>query len=110
LPPPPPTPTPNALRPAPDDAPRRVGAGVPEPKKLRHVEPTFPAGARGSVILEATIGRRGTVEAVSVLRADPRLAEPAEQAVRQWIFAPVLVNGIPVSVILTVSLSARPER
>jgi hypothetical protein len=111
LPPPPPAPAPNTLRrPTADDPPRRVGGGVPEPKKLRHVEPTFPAGARGSVILEATISRRGTVEAVTILRADPRLAEPAEQAVRQWIFAPVLVEGIPVSVILTVSLSARPAR
>jgi TonB family protein len=109
--PPPPTPAPNTIaRPGPDDAPRRVGAGVPEPKKLRHVDPKFPSGARGSVILEATISRRGTVEAVSILRADPRLAEPAEEAVRQWVFAPASVNGIPVSVILTVSLTARPDR
>jgi TonB family protein len=111
LPPPPPTPVPNTIaRPGPDDPPRRVGAGVPEPKKLRHVDPKFPAGVRGSVILEATIGRRGTVDAVSILRADPGLSEPAEEAVRQWIYAPASVNGIPVSVILTVSLSARPDR
>ncbi len=111
LPPPPPTPAPNTpSRRAPDDAPRRVGAGVPEPKKLRHVDPKFPDGARGSVILEVTISTRGTVEEVRILRGDPRLDGPAEEAVRQWVYAPALVDGIPVSVIVTVPLSARPDR
>jgi TonB family protein len=89
------------------DAPRRVGGGVPEPKLLRRVEPAFPSGRRGSVILEVTVGRQGKVHEVRVLRADPGLEAPAVQAVRQWIYVPVLVDGKPVSVIQTVSLSAR---
>jgi TonB family protein len=92
---------------SPDDVPRRVGGIVPEPKLLRRIEPAFPSGRRGSVILEVTIGRQGKVDDVRVLRADPGLEAPAVQAVRQWIYMPVLVDGKPVAVIQTVSLSAR---
>jgi TonB family protein len=98
---------PAPVRAAGRDTPVRVGGEVPEPKKIHHVEPAFPAGARGSVILELTIGRLGKVERVSVLRSEPALTKAAEEAVRQWIFEPVLVMGKPVSVILTVSLNAR---
>jgi len=90
-----------------DDAPRRVGGGVPGPKLLRRVEPAFPSGRRGSVILEVTIGRQGKVDEVRVLRADPGLEGPAVQAVRQWIYVPALVDGKPAAVIQTVSLNAR---
>jgi TonB family protein len=103
-----PTPSPAAAAPsAGGDTPQRVGGSVPEPKLLRRVEPAFPSGARGSVILEITIGRQGKVDDVRVLRADPGLEAPAIQAVRQWIYVPVLIDGKPAAVIQTVSLSAR---
>jgi TonB family protein len=85
----------------------RVGAGVPAPRKLHDVKPRFPSGARGSVILDVTVGEQGKVTAVTVLRADPGLEKPAVEAVKQWIYVPVLVNGRPTPVIETVSL--RPE-
>ena len=88
-------------------APVRVGPGVPEPKVLRRVEPEFASGARGSVIMEVTIAPEGRVTGVRFLRNEPALDAAAEKAVRQWIFAPTLVDGRPVSVLHTVSLSAR---
>lgn len=89
------------------DMPVRVGGDVPTPKKLKHVEPEFPSGSRGSVIAELVIDRDGRVADVHILRADPGLAEIVEDAVRQWVYEPVRVKGQPVRVLLTVSVPAR---
>ena len=63
------------------------------------------AGARGIVILEATIARDGTVKDARVLRSVPLLDEAALTAVRQWVFTPTLLNGVPVEVIMTVTVN-----
>ena len=94
------------------DAPRgpvRVGGNVRPPTKLFDVKAVYPdkargAGVRGSVILEITIGTDGAVTDARVLRSIPLLDEAALQAVRQWRFDPTLLNGVPVPVILTVSV------
>ena len=96
-----------APRPAPgDDTPRRVGKAIPEPRVVHRVEPVFPSDRRGSVILEVTIARDGSVEAVSTLRADTGFEAPAVAAVRQWRFEPTVVDGRAVRVIHVVSLRA----
>jgi TonB family protein len=58
-----------------------------------HVNPDYPLLARqmkvqGSVILEAMIGRDGTIQGLQVLTGPPILANAAEEAVRQWRFKP----------------------
>ncbi len=90
----------------------RVGGAIPEPRKLKHVNPVYPDIARqarvlGVVILEVAISPRGNVTAVSVLRGIPLLEEAAIDAVRQWVYAPTLLNGVPVSVIMTVEVNYR---
>jgi periplasmic protein TonB len=60
---------------------------------------------QGVVILEATIGPRGDVTAVTVLRGIPLLDQPAIDAVRQWVYEPTLLNGVPVPVIMTVTVN-----
>jgi hypothetical protein len=90
---------------APDDVPVRVGGKVPAPKKLTHVEPQFPPGSRGGMIVELTIDRAGRVGAINVLRGDLEAFEAVERAVRQWVYEPVVVDGRAVSVLLPVSLS-----
>ena len=93
-PPPPPTAAPanaTANRPAPI----RVGSGIHEAKVVKRVEPIFPAGAKGSVILEVTIGSEGTVTDVRVLRNEAALEAAAVSAVRQWRFEPVRLDGRP---------------
>jgi TonB family protein len=87
-----------------DEMPLRVGGSVPEPKKTKHVEPEFRPGTSGAIILELTIDARGKVSDVNVLRNMPLLEEAAVRAVRQWEFEPVLVNGKPVAVLMTVSV------
>ena len=102
----PPPPPPPAVA----SGPLRVGGIVRAPAKIVHVPPKYPglarsAGIEGIVILEATIGEDGTVRNVRVLRSTPLLDEAAAEAVRQWRFTPTLLNGQPVSVLMTVTVA-----
>jgi protein TonB len=65
------------------------------------------AGREGVVPIEAIIGRDGTVSSVRVLSAQvhPDFAIAAVDAVRQWRFSPTLLNGAPVEVVMTVSVT-----
>ena len=91
--------------------PVRVGGNVRAPRKEVDVRPIYPpamreAGLTGVVPIEAIIGRDGTVSSVRVLSAQvhPDFAIAAVDAVRQWRFTPTLLNGLPVEVVMTVSV------
>ena len=60
---------------------------------------------QGVVILDCTIDARGRVGNVKVLKGVPMLDEAAVAAVRQWVYTPTLVDGMPVPVILAVTVS-----
>ena len=59
----------------------------------------------GTVIVEATIDTDGRVRSARVLRSIPLLDEAALDAVRQWEYTPTLLNGTPVAVIMTVTVT-----
>jgi len=60
----------------------------------------------GVVILEATVDQTGQVVNATILRsANPLLDKEALIAVKQWRYAPLLLNGKPEAFILTVTLS-----
>jgi periplasmic protein TonB len=104
VPPPPPPPPP------PPQAPVRVGGNIRSPMKTKDVKPTYPAIAQsarvqGVVIIEATIGPDGRVQEAKVLRSIPLLDAAALDAVKQWTFTPTLLNGVPVPVIITVTVN-----
>jgi TonB family protein len=91
--------------------PVRVGGNIKAPRKLKDARPVYPAamreaGLEGVVPMEALIGPDGTVASVRVLSAEvhPAFARAAEDAVRQWVFSPTLLNGVPVEVEMTVSV------
>jgi len=91
-------------------APARTGGVVRPPEKVDHVPPIYPPIARaarvsGVVILEATIAEDGTVQDVRVLRSIALFDVAAVEAVRQWRFTPTLLNGQPVRVLMTVTVS-----
>jgi protein TonB len=91
-------------------APVRVYSGIKPPTKIRDVSPAYPeiaqrAKVEGLVIIEATIGIDGRVTEARVLRSIPLLDQPALEAVRQWAFTPTLLNGTPVPVIMTVTVT-----
>ena len=102
---PPPPPPPAQPR-----APIRTGGELKAPALITRVPPVYPpiavsAKIQGVVILEATVGRNGHVEEVRVLRSVPLLDQAAKDAVLQWRYAPLLLNGKPERFILTVTLS-----
>ena len=95
--------------PPPPAAPVRVGGNIRPPTKTRHVAPVYPpiaqsARVQGIVIIEATIGPNGKVQEAKVLRSIPLLDQAALDAVKQWEFTPTLLNGVPVPVIMTVTV------
>jgi len=57
------------------------------------------------VILEAVINERGRVERVKVLKSQPLLEGAAMSAVQNWRYTPTLLNGIPVSVLMTITIN-----
>ena len=100
--PPPPPPAPRA--------PVRTGGQIQAPALVKRVAPVYPplavkAKVQGVVILEATVGRDGRVEDVEVLRSVPLLDRAAIDAVRQWVYDPLLLNGQAERFILTVTVS-----
>jgi protein TonB len=104
-PPPPPPPPPTAPR-----APIRVGGDVRPPEKTRDVSPVYPsiaqtARVQGVVIIEAVIGQAGRVLDARILRSIPMLDAAALDAVRQWEYTPTLLNGVPVPVVMTVTIN-----
>ena len=106
---------PSQPAPLPRDAnrsnPIRVGGSIKQPTRLKHVSPVYPAamqaaGLEGIVPMDAVIGADGRVVSVSMLGADvhPEFARAAEEAVRQWVFTPTLLNNRAVDVEMTVSV------
>jgi protein TonB len=90
----------------------RVGGQIKEPKKLKNVNPVYPdiakqARVQGVVILECTISPQGKVTDVKILRGIPLLDAAAVEAVKQWVYSPTLLNGVPVPVIMTVTVNFR---
>jgi len=63
------------------------------------------AGVQGIVIIEAIIGTDGSVNEAKVLRPAPELEKAAIDAVMQWKYTPTLLNGEPVEVIMTVTVT-----
>jgi periplasmic protein TonB len=88
----------------------RVGGNVTPPKKIHDVAPIYPAFAQaahvsGMVIIEATIGPNGDVLDAKVLRSIPLLDASALDAVRRWRYTSTLLNGKPVAVVMTVTVT-----
>ena len=77
---------------------------------LHRVEPEYPEEARrqqlqGAVVLEVHIAADGTVQDVQVMSGPEQLAAPSINAVKQWRFRPRALNGRPVEMQTTVTLS-----
>ena len=88
----------------------RIGNGVRPPRKIHDVQPAYPpaareAGIQGLVILDATISPTGEVSDIKVLKSVPELDQAAIDAVEQWRWEPTLVDGEPVSILLTVTIN-----
>jgi len=90
--------------------PIRVGGDLRPPLKVRHVAPVFPeiakvAHVQGVVVIDCIIGPDGRVADVRVLHGHPLLEGAAVDAVRQWLYRPSRLNGQPVAVVMTVTVT-----
>jgi protein TonB len=90
-------------------APVRTGGDIRPPLKVRNVVPPYPEVARaahvqGDVVLDCTISNEGRVVDVKVLSGPILLQAAAVDAVRQWLYRPTLLNGVPVPVVMTVTV------
>jgi periplasmic protein TonB len=108
-PPPPPPPTPAPRKPV------RVGGEIKEPTLIYRVDPGYPLLAvvrqlEGMVILEAMVDEEGRVESIRVLRFPGVFEQAAVEAVRQWRYSPVILNGRPEKFILSVTVSFRLDK
>jgi TonB family protein len=88
----------------------RPGGRIMPPKKIKDVPPVYPALAQsahvsGAVTIEATIGTDGKVVDAKVVRSIPLLDQAALDAVRQWEYLPTMLNGVPVPVLVTVTVN-----
>jgi periplasmic protein TonB len=71
--------------------------------------PQYPTIAReahiqGTVVLQATIAKDGTIQNLRVINGPPMLQQAAIDAVRSWRYKPYLLNGEPVEVETTVNV------
>lgn len=87
-----------------------VGGHIAVPTKTRDVRPVYPSIAQaakvsGMVIIEATIGADGRVTNARIIRSVALLDQAALDAVRQWRFSPTRLNGVPIPVIMTVTVN-----
>jgi protein TonB len=104
----------------PQPAPRVVQA---EPRTTAHLSSTLAAGLliyeviphypalaqqmhlEGTVVLEATISKAGTIANLRVVSGSPLLQKAAIEAVSNWRYRPYLLNGQPVDVQTTINVN-----
>jgi TonB family protein len=87
-----------------------AGSKVMPPKLIAQVDPVYPevakkASVEGVVILEATTDIYGKIADIKVLRSIPLLDQAAIDAVRQWVYEPMVVDGKPKEVTFTVTVN-----
>jgi periplasmic protein TonB len=105
-----PPPSPPLPLPVVNPEPIRQGGIVQAANLIYQVNPAYPPLARqarvqGVVVMEAVISRDGMIESLRVVTGHPLLNQAALDAVRQWKYRPTMLNGEPVEVITTVTVT-----
>jgi len=88
----------------------RIGGNVQRPRLISQTQPIYPTLARaariqGTVVLDAIIRKDGSVGELRVISGHPLLVRAAEDAVQRWRYQPTLLNGEPVEVETTVTVT-----
>jgi len=86
-----------------------VSPGVMAGMIVQKTQPVYPTIARvarvsGTVVLQATISKTGSVKNIHVVSGHPLLQQAAVDAVKTWRYQPYLLNGEPVEVETTVNV------
>jgi protein TonB len=88
---------------------------VQKPRLIKRIDPTYPAIAlkahiQGQVIVEATTDIYGKVVKTRVIGGNPLLTKAAVDAVRQWVYEPYMISGMPRPVVFTVTVTFTLQR
>ncbi|HKS74825.1 MAG TPA: energy transducer TonB, partial [Terriglobales bacterium] len=86
-----------------------ISAGVEEGLLIQKTQPVYPpiakaARVQGTVVLQATISKQGTITDLHVVSGPAMLQQSALEAVRTWRYRPYLLNGEPVEVETTINV------
>jgi protein TonB len=86
-----------------------ISSGVAQGMLVQRTTPVYPPIAKtarvaGTVVLQATISKNGTVEGLRVVSGPEMLRQSAVDAVRNWRYKPYKLNNDPVEVETTVSV------
>ena len=86
-----------------------ISAGVAVGMLIQKTQPIYPPIAKaarvsGTVVLQATISKQGTIENLHVVSGPAMLQQSAMDAVRTWRYRPYLLNNEPVEVDTTVNV------
>jgi protein TonB len=88
----------------------KVSSGVAQGLLVHQVTPQYPLQAResgihGTVVVEAVIGKDGSVRSVKAVKGNPLLVKPALDAVKQWRYKPYYLNGEPIDAETQISVN-----
>jgi protein TonB len=87
-----------------------ISAGVAGGLLIQKTAPVYPQIAKearvsGTVVIQATISKAGLITNLRVVNGPTMLRQPALDAVRTWRYRPYLLDGEPVEVETTVSVT-----
>jgi protein TonB len=107
---PPPAPIPQPPAVPQPRAPVRVGPHVQPPSIIYRVEPVYPALAKqarveGDVVISVIIDTKGNVVEMKAVSGNPLLMKSALDAVEKWRYQPTLLNGQPVDIDMTITVT-----
>ncbi|HEY4977791.1 MAG TPA: TonB family protein [Candidatus Acidoferrum sp.] len=93
-------------------APLPIGGDVKPARLLKPTPPVYPTAARtqrvsGDVQVDALIDAEGNVTSTKVISGPVQLHQSAANAVKQWKYAPALLDGKPTAMHLTVTVQFR---
>jgi len=93
----------------PAEGPVRAIGEIKPPRLIKQVDPIYSeiarlAGVEGVVILEVETDVYGRVQNTRILRSIPLLDQAAINAVKQWVYEPLLIEGKPRGVFFTVTV------
>lgn len=88
----------------------QVGGNVQQAKLINQPKPAYPplarqARIRGMVRFTAIIGVDGRIQNLTLVSGHPLLVPAAQEAVKQWVYQPTLLNGEPVEVVTQIDVN-----
>ena len=87
-----------------------VGTGSPENFLIHQVRPVYPKAAKkahieGTVRFDVVISKTGELSEIHLVSGNSLLVPAAMKAVKQWRYAPTLLNGEPVEIKTTIDIN-----